>query len=152
MKFSVLAPDYDGTIARDGCLDPDVKSAIAEVRSRGIAVVLVTGRILGELKQMAGGLEFVDTVVAENGAVLVFSSGDTRSISYAAPAGFFAELRRRGIELKAGQCVVESDAGSTPQVLGVIRELELPLTLFFNRGRLMVLPQSSRNRVYAALG
>ena len=28
MKFGVLALDYDGTIARDGALDPDVKAAI----------------------------------------------------------------------------------------------------------------------------
>ena len=26
MKFGVLALDYDGTIARDGVLDPDVKA------------------------------------------------------------------------------------------------------------------------------
>ena len=110
MKFSVLALDYDGTIARDGSLDPDVRSAIAEVRSRGIAVVLVTGRILEELRQMTGGLGFVDAVVAENGAVLAFSSGNSRLIGHPAPPIFLEELRRRGIEFKAGQCVVETDA------------------------------------------
>jgi hypothetical protein len=56
---------------------------------------------------------------------------------------FLEELRRRGIEFKAGQCVVETDATWAPQVLAVIRELELPLTLVFNRGRLMMLPQST---------
>ena len=69
MKFGILALDYDGTIARDGVLDPDVKSAIAEARARGIVVVLVTGRILSDLKRVTGGIEFVDAVVAENGAV-----------------------------------------------------------------------------------
>jgi len=38
VKFGVLALDYDGTIARDGVLDPEVRSAIADVRARGIAV------------------------------------------------------------------------------------------------------------------
>jgi hydroxymethylpyrimidine pyrophosphatase-like HAD family hydrolase len=142
MKFSVLALDYDGTIASDGLLDPEVRTAIAEVRSHGIAVVLVTGRILEELRQMAGALGFVDAVVAENGAVLAFSSGNSRLIGHPAPPNFLEELRRRGIEFKAGQCVVETDAGSSPQVLAVIRELELPLTLVFNRGRLMMLPQA----------
>ena len=42
-----------------GALDPDVRSAIAEVRSRGIAVVLVTGRILEELRQIMGGLDLL---------------------------------------------------------------------------------------------
>jgi hydroxymethylpyrimidine pyrophosphatase-like HAD family hydrolase len=50
MKFGVLALDYDGTIAIDGALDPDVRAAIAEVRSAGVVVVLVTGRILDDLR------------------------------------------------------------------------------------------------------
>ncbi|MGB9205882.1 MAG: hypothetical protein WCB94_18145, partial [Terriglobales bacterium] len=41
--------DYDGTIARDGVLDPDVKAAIVEARAREIVVAIVTGRILSEL-------------------------------------------------------------------------------------------------------
>jgi hypothetical protein len=48
----------------------------------------------------------------------------------------------RGLEFKAGKCVVELDAAAAHQVLAVIRELELPLVLLFNRGRLMVLPQA----------
>jgi hypothetical protein len=143
MKFSALALDYDGTIARDGALDPEVRSAIAEVRSRGIAVVIVTGRILEELRQVTGGLGFVDAVVAENGAVLDFPGGNSRLIGHPVQPIFLEELRRRGIEFKAGQCVVETDATWAPQVLAVIRELELPLTLVFNRGRLMMLPQST---------
>ena len=143
MKFSALALDYDGTIARDGSLDPDVRSAIAEVRSRGIAVVLVTGRILEELRLVTGGLGFVDAVVAENGAVLDFPGGNSRMIGHPVQPIFLEELRRPGIEFKAGQCVVETDATWAPQVLAVIRELELPLTLVFNRGRLMMLPQST---------
>jgi len=142
MKFGVLALDYDGTIARDGWLDPEVRTAITEVRAAGIAVVLVTGRILAELTQFAGNLQFVDAVVAENGAVLSFPNGNTRVLGRPAQDIFFEELRRREIPFNAGQCVVETDAAWAPQVLAVIRELELPLSMFFNRGRLMMLPQA----------
>jgi hydroxymethylpyrimidine pyrophosphatase-like HAD family hydrolase len=141
MKFRVLALDYDGTIARDGVLDSEVRAAIAEVRARGIAVVLATGRILSELKQMAGDVQFVDAVVAENGAVLYFPNGHSRLLGNSPSPAFLEELRRRGLEFKVGQCVVELDAASALQVLTVIRELELPFALLFNRGRLMVLPQ-----------
>jgi len=141
MKFGVLALDYDGTIARDGWLDPDVRQAIGEARALGIAVVIVTGRILSELKQFAGDLKFVDAVVAENGAVLDFPSGHSRLLGNAPAPVFLEELKRRNLEFKAGQCVVELDASAAPQVLAAIRELELPLSLLFNRGRLMVLPQ-----------
>jgi hydroxymethylpyrimidine pyrophosphatase-like HAD family hydrolase len=142
MKFGVLALDYDGTIARDGVLDPEVRSAIAEVRKRGIAVVIVTGRILAELEQVAGDLHFVDAVVGENGAVMWFANGHTRQLAYSTSIRFLQELGRRGLEFKAGQCVVELDAAAAAQVLAIIRELELPLVLLFNRGRLMVLPQA----------
>jgi hydroxymethylpyrimidine pyrophosphatase-like HAD family hydrolase len=76
MKFGVLALDYDRTIARDGALDPDVKGTIL----RGIVLVLVTGRILFDLRKAAGDLKFVDAVVVENGAVLAFPNGQTRLI------------------------------------------------------------------------
>lgn len=142
MKFGVLALDYDGTIARDGALDPDVRAAIMEARARGIVVVLVTGRTLSDLKQAAGNLEFVDAVVAENGAVLAFPNGQSRLFGHRPPQVFLDELRRRGIEFKTGQCIVEADAASAPRILAVIRELELPLVILFNRSRLMVLPQA----------
>ncbi len=142
MKFGVLALDYDGTIARDGVLDPEVRAAIADVRKHGIAVVIVTGRILAELEQMAGDLHFVDAVVGENGAVMWFANGHTRQLAYSTLPQFLRELARRGLEFKAGKCVVELDAASAPQVLAVIREMEMPLVMLFNRGRLMVLPQA----------
>lgn len=142
MKFGVLALDYDGTIARDGVLGPEVRSAIAEVRNHGIAVVIVTGRILSELEQVTGNLHFVDAVVGENGAVMWFANGHTRQLAYSTSIQFLQELRRRGLEFKAGKCVVELDAAAAPQVLAIIREMELPLVLLFNRSRLMVLPQA----------
>jgi len=81
MKFRALALDYDGTIAQDGILNPSVRVAIAEVRARGIVVVLVTGRVLSDLKQVLGNLDFVDAVVAENGAVLEFPNRYSRLIA-----------------------------------------------------------------------
>ncbi len=82
MKFSVLALDYDGTIATEGVLDPDVRAAIIETRARGIVVLLVTGRILSDLRQAAGDLDFADAVVAENGAVLAFPNGHSMLIGH----------------------------------------------------------------------
>lgn len=66
----MLALDYDRTIARDGVLDPEVRAAIAEVCKRGIAVVIVTGRILTKLEQVA---EFAyDTRNPGHGSLAVF--------------------------------------------------------------------------------
>jgi hydroxymethylpyrimidine pyrophosphatase-like HAD family hydrolase len=142
MKFGVLALDYDGTIARAGVLHPEVRAAIADARGRGIVVIIVTGRILTELQRAVGNLDFVDAVVAENGAVLSFRNGQTRIIGHLPPQIFLEELRRRGVAFKSGQCVVEADASVAPAILATIRDLQLPLVILFNRGRLMVLPQA----------
>ena len=142
MKFGVLALDYDGTIAQDGVLAPGIKPALAEARARGIVVMIATGRILSDLRSLCGDLSFVDAIVAENGAVLAFPNGQTRILGRLPPQSFFNELQRRGVAFRSGQCIVEADASAAPAILAAIRELQLPLVILFNRGRLMVLEQA----------
>lgn len=141
MKFSPLAVDYDGTIATNGQLDPEVRCAIGELRQRGITVILVTGRRLSDLRRAAGDLVCFDVVVCENGAVLEFpASGRHVALAHAPHPVFLAELARRGITFTAGGAVVEAEASAAPAILDVVRSLEQPLILAFNRNRLMVLP------------
>ncbi len=142
MKLTVLALDYDGTIAHDDRADRSVRDAIAEARRRGIAVMLVTGRRLDDLRRVAGDLGFVDGVVAENGALLHFPDGGlTTTLAPPIPAEFVAHLQRRGIPFQAGRCLVEADASLAPRLLDAIRDLELPIVLLFNRSRVMALGQ-----------
>jgi hydroxymethylpyrimidine pyrophosphatase-like HAD family hydrolase len=143
MKFSVLALDFDGTISRHDALDPDVRAAIGELRSQGIVVLLATGRILDDLRRVAGELHFVDAVVAENGAVVHFPESGYEHVSGdPPPARLLAALAQEGVVHDAGRVVVEADANDAPRILALIRRLELPLVLAFNRGRVMVLPQT----------
>ena len=143
MKFAALALDYDGTIATDGMLHARVREAIGEVRQRGIAVVLVTGRRLPDLRRVSGDLTCFDVVVAENGAVLDFPASG-RHVLLGHPPGpdVLQELRRRHIDVVAGECVLEAEATSAAAILEVIQTLEQPLILAFNRSRVMVLPQA----------
>jgi hydroxymethylpyrimidine pyrophosphatase-like HAD family hydrolase len=142
VKLSVIALDYDGTVARGDVLDPSVRDAIATARMRGIVVLLVTGRILDDLRRVAGDLHVVDGVIAENGAVIHFpDSGRTSMLAPPVPEAFVLELRRRGVPFAAGQCLVDADANEAPRILDVVRALELPLVLIFNRSRLMTAPQ-----------
>jgi hydroxymethylpyrimidine pyrophosphatase-like HAD family hydrolase len=142
MKLAVIALDYDGTISMGDVLEPAVRTAIAAARASGIVVLLVTGRILDELRRVAGDLHFVDGVIAENGAVLHFpDSGYTSTLAPVVPAAFIEELERRGIPFRAGQCLVDANAGDAVRLLDVIRSLELPLVLAFNKSRVMALPQ-----------
>lgn len=142
MKLSVIALDYDGTIARGNVFDPSVREVIGAARRRGIVVLLVTGRILADLREVAGDLHFADGVVAENGAVLHFpDSGHTTALAPLVHQGFLDELRRRQIPHAAGRCLVDAAASEAPRILDVIRALELPLVLLFNGGRVMTLTQ-----------
>jgi hydroxymethylpyrimidine pyrophosphatase-like HAD family hydrolase len=142
MRLFTLALDYDGTIARGDRLDPGIREAIADARTRGITVIIVTGRILSELRRVAGDLHFVDAVVAENGAVLHFPENDyTSPLAPPMPAAFVEALTQRGVTFRAGHSLVDADAGEAPRLLELIRQLELPLVLIFNKSRVMVLPQ-----------
>jgi hydroxymethylpyrimidine pyrophosphatase-like HAD family hydrolase len=141
MKFSVLALDYDGTIARDGCADPAVLEAITEARARQIVVLLVTGRILSDLRRVFADQGLFDVIVAENGAVLAFPNGRTRVLGCPPSREFLNELCRLEVGFESGECVVQADASAAAKILQVVRNLELPLMLVFNRGRVMILPQ-----------
>ncbi|MEO6786842.1 MAG: HAD family hydrolase, partial [Chthoniobacteraceae bacterium] len=141
MKFRVLALDYDGTIARDGRADPDVLAAIREAQIHGIAVILVTGRILSDLRRVLPEAGTFDAIVAENGAVIAFPNGRTRVMGRAPSQGLLAELCAQRIGCSFGDCVIEAEAEDAPRILEAIRKLRLPLVLVFNRSRVMVLPQ-----------
>lgn len=142
MKLAAVALDYDGTIALDGILEPGVREAIGEARRRGVAVLLVTGRRLADLHRVAGDLGCFDVVVGENGAALEFpASGRHVALAHPPPRAVLEELRRRDVEFVAGETVIETDAAFAVTTLEVIRDLQQPLILAFNRGRLMLLPQ-----------
>jgi hydroxymethylpyrimidine pyrophosphatase-like HAD family hydrolase len=141
MKLGAIAIDYDGTVAIDGVFDPSVRLAIAELRLNGIAVILVTGRRLDDLRGVAGNLGCFNAIVAENGAVLYFpESGREAQIGHVPPPTFLDALSKRQIDVSVGNCVVEAHASKAPPILEVIRDQEQPLVLAFNRQRLMVLP------------
>ncbi|MGA2213571.1 MAG: HAD family hydrolase, partial [Bryobacteraceae bacterium] len=143
VKLSTLALDFDGTIARNDVLDPDVRKAIAEARAQGVIVILATGRILDDLRRVAGDLHFVDAVVAENGAVIEFpDSGYSRILAEPPPAVLLKELRREGILFEVGQSIIDADKDAAPRILTLLQRLELPRVLLFNRSRVMVLPQA----------
>jgi hydroxymethylpyrimidine pyrophosphatase-like HAD family hydrolase len=141
VKPRVLALDFDGTIAVHDTIDADVADAIREARAAGLLVVLVTGRILSDLEALGSKLPPFDAIVAENGAVLRLPNLPSLiTLSQEPDLRFLAELRKRGIRHRSGQCVVEAGADASPDVVEIIRRLGLPLAITFNLGRLIVLP------------
>jgi HAD superfamily hydrolase (TIGR01484 family) len=100
MKLAVIALDYDGTITREDRLGTPMIQAIADARRRGVAVMLVTGRRLDDLRRVVGTLHFVDGVVAENGALVHFPDGGlTTTLAPSIPPAFLARLQKEAIPL-----------------------------------------------------
>ncbi len=143
MKLKALALDYDGTIAEHGSMAPDVRAAIGRAREAGLIILIVTGRILGDLRRVCGDLSFADAIVAENGAVLAFPrSGRSTALHFPPAPAFLEALRKRDVQFETGETVIDSDASSAPAALEAIQQLEQPLSLLFNRSRMMILPQA----------
>ena len=137
--FRAVAADYDGTLA-DGPIAPDTLAALSEARARGIRVILVTGRIMSEIRTVLPEIEeHFDAIVAENGGLVVTPVG-VRLL--AAPVGrpVSAALTARGVAHRVGQVMVGCAAADEPEALEVIRELGLDCALVRNRGELMILP------------
>ena len=137
--FRAVALDYDGTLA-DGQVAPATLAALSQARARGVRVILVTGRIMSELRAVFPEVdEHVDAVVAENGALLV-THGGVRLL--AAPIGraVSAALTGRGVAHRSGQVMIAGAAADEPAALEVVRELGLDCQLIRNRGELMILP------------
>jgi hydroxymethylpyrimidine pyrophosphatase-like HAD family hydrolase len=143
MKFAVLAIDFDGTIAQDDRVNPVARQAMAALRAQGITIVLVTGRVVKELRRIAGNLHFVDAIVGENGAVIEFpDSGYSRVLGPPPSADLVEALRQDGLDVVPGHVILDARSDDAPRILAIIRRLELPLMLAFNRGRVMVVPQA----------
>jgi len=99
--FRAVAVDLDGTLA-DGEVAPDTLAAVDQVRSQGVQVILVTGRIMSELRAAFPEVEHhVDAVVAENGAV-VFTAAGVRELAAPVDPAVSASLTARGVTARKG--------------------------------------------------
>jgi hydroxymethylpyrimidine pyrophosphatase-like HAD family hydrolase len=142
LRFPVIATDFDGTLAQDGCLDRRTVTALLRVRESGRRVILITGRELENLRQTFPGLDLFDAVVAENGAVLYHpSTREEKVLASVPPTAFVERLRQDGVNpLSVGRCIVATVTPHEGAVRRAIRELQLDLQVIFNREAVMVLP------------
>jgi HAD superfamily hydrolase (TIGR01484 family) len=140
--FVALAIDYDGTIARNGRVDPAAIEALKEVKSSGRKLVLITGRELSELSSLFTELELFDLVVAENGGLLFNPAKKEETPLAEAPSAVLVErLRELGVSpLSIGRTILSTWEPNETAVLRAIRELGLELHIIFNKGAVMVLP------------
>lgn len=135
-----IAIDFDGTLTDVGAPAEAVLSAIEEVRKQGLLVILVTGRILDELRGAFPYVDrFFDVIVAENGAT-ISTNGNLRVMS--APVEFELDeaLVKRSVSFRRGKVLIATHTGYENAIQEEIHRLGLECQLVFNRSELMVLP------------
>lgn len=138
--FRAIAVDYDGTLTREARPGAAVLAAIRDVRRAGARVLLVTGRILSELRGDFPEVdEHFDAIVAENGAVLV-AGGFARSLTAPVVPDLEEHLARLGVPVRHGRVILATDAAADRLVLDEIARLGLEYQIVRNREALMVVP------------
>ncbi|HVX59830.1 MAG TPA: HAD hydrolase family protein [Pirellulales bacterium] len=141
MRFLCLATDYDGTLAHDGVADKETWEAVRRFRESGRKVVLVSGRDLDELGEIASPLDRFDGVVAENGGVLYWpASGDRRLLAPPPPPELIDALHDRGVDhFGVSSTLVATVKPYETIALQAIRDLGLELKLAFNKNAVMIM-------------
>jgi hydroxymethylpyrimidine pyrophosphatase-like HAD family hydrolase len=141
MRYTALAVDFDGTIARDGVVPPHVLEGLKRLRDTGRKLLLVTGRELEELLSIFPGITLFDRVVAENGALLYRpQSGEREELGDPPPEALVERLRARGVPISVGHSIVATVEPHETVVLAAIKELGLERQVIFNKGAVMILP------------
>jgi len=144
MRYLALATDYDGTLARDGHVEPDILAAIERLRASGRKLILVTGRELVELKTVFPQIALADVVVAENGGVLYWPAEEREEVlGEPPPTSFIAEMTRLDVKpFSVGRVVFATWRPHEAVVLETIQRLGIGYQIIFNKKAVMVLPSN----------
>lgn len=142
MRYLAFATDYDGTLATQGTVQPQVLAALKNLAASGRKLILVTGRELEDLLHVFPEYEIFDRIVAENGALLYRPSSKEEIVLTEPPSeALVAALRKQHVKpLSAGRAIIATWEPHEVAVLESIKELGLELQVIFNKGAVMVLP------------
>ena len=107
-RYQALCCDYDGTLAHDGVVSPEMVKALERVAASGRRLLLVSGRELDDLRRVFEPLHVFDRVVAENGALLFTPETSEERVLCDPPSEVLVrELQRRHVApLSVGRAIV----------------------------------------------
>ncbi|MFO7168625.1 MAG: DUF5752 family protein [Chloroflexota bacterium] len=141
MHLRVLACDLDGTLAEHGEVAAETWEALARARAAGLAIILVTGRILQTFAPNGPYADLCDAIVAEDGAVVYFPERDRVVLPFGRlPPELVERLDMSSIPLERGMVIVATHEPYDQIVLEVLRGIGGGATVEYNRGAVMVLP------------
>jgi hydroxymethylpyrimidine pyrophosphatase-like HAD family hydrolase len=141
MRYTVLATDFDGTIAHDGRVEDATVADLRRARDAGIRLVMVTGRELQDLFNTFADTDIFDLIVGENGAVLYDPlTKKVETLTAGPPPAMLEILEKQSVPLSVGHSIVATVEPYEHHVLAAIRDLGLGWHVIFNKGSVMALP------------
>ena len=165
MTYTVLASDYDGTLAKDGAVDDSTLYALERWRQAGRQLVLITGRKFEDLLQVCPCLPLFNWVVAENGAMLYEPATQREKLLGDRPSESFIQQLRERVHAAAaaqqervavsdemqqvqtqyslvshGRIIVSTWEPHSTEAKALIEELGLDIQIILNKGAVMLLP------------
>lgn len=143
MRYRALATDYDGTLAHHGSVDESTCAALIRLQASDRQTLLVSGRVLDEMRAIFPRLDLFRWCVLENGALLYHpATGTQKCLAEPPPLHFVEELRRRGVgQIALGRVIVATWRPYENAVQDAIRACGLDLQVIFNKDAVMVLPR-----------
>lgn len=142
MRYQLLASDYDGTLADQGFVSPEIVEKLRGLRATGRKLALVTGREMKDLVLVFPDYKVFDYIVAENGAVIhITATGEEKLLGQPPGAEFIRDLQRKGVHpLSVGKVIVATWVPHEQAVLEVIKASGSEYQVIFNKGAVMILP------------
>lgn len=138
--FRAIAIDYDGTLTSGGRPIAQVLAALSDLRAAGCRLVLVTGRILDELRgEFPDCADHFDLMVVENGA-LVATGSLAMPLAAPVPVTIDVALRAASVPFRRGEVIVALSAAHEAAAHAVVQAQMPDCQLIRNRGELMLVP------------
>lgn len=136
----VMAFDFDGTLAVNGDVPPELETALEQCRATGHVLFLVTGRRFETVK--LGGLrELFAGIVWENGAVLSHTAtGETYLPFGQLDARLLKAIEESGIPFERGLAIAATWTPHDQTLWRILSSHGGSASLEYNKGAVMVLP------------
>ncbi len=140
MYRRVMAFDFDGTLAVDGVVPPELERALEQCRARGYALFLVTGRRFDTVSLGHFG-ELFTGIVWENGAVLSHpASGEIYLPFGQLDPRLLKALEEAAIPFERGLAIAATWAPHDQAVWQVLSSHGGGASVEYNKGAVMVIP------------
>ncbi len=141
----VMSCDLDGTLVESGQvspqLTPEMWTTLQRARMRNFILILVTGRTLDSIVAEGPYVEFFESIVAENGAVVYFPRRDVVSLPFGrVDPELLQRLDALKVPLERGMAIAATWRPHDETVLKTLRETRSGVTVEYNLDALMVLP------------